>query len=173
MANERRDAKRATLSHDRLTEVLSYDPDTGIFVWCKRISIRIVVGKVAGVIGKNGHRYIRIDNIRFVARQLAWFYIHGVWPLDQIDHKDLVSDNNAIANLRESTQSQNCRNVTMRRNNRSGYKGVIPHDAGGFVAQISYDGRTHYLGYSKDPLVAYAMYCEASKKHHGEFGRLS
>lgn len=174
MANKAKmQARQAGLSHGRLTEVLSYDPVTGIFLWKKRISIRIVVGKVAGVTDRHGHRIIRIDGTKFMAHRLAWFYTHREWPEDQIEHRDLNKDNNSISNLRASNQTQNMWNTGKFCTNTSGYKGVSTHASGGYVAQISRNNRTRYLGYFKDPLEAHKVYVEAVEKERGEFGRVA
>ncbi len=174
MANkEKMRARQALLSHDRLTEVLSYDPITGIFLWKKRISIRIVVGKIAGRPDRNGHIQITIDGTRWMAHRLAWFYVYGEWPEDQIEHRDLDKKNNAMRNLRPSSQTQNMWNMGKPSNNTSGFKGVSPHKSGGYVAQISRNNRTYYLGYFKDPEEAHKLYAETVAKERGEFGRVA
>jgi hypothetical protein len=67
-------------------QVLNYNPETGIFTWKERISIRIMVGWVAGEIDSHGHRRIGIEGTRYAAHRLAWLYVHGKWPDDEIDH---------------------------------------------------------------------------------------
>jgi len=44
-----------------------------------------------------------------------------------IDHKDRNPRNNAIANLRTATRSENARNQSVPANNKSGLKGVLVH----------------------------------------------
>ena len=165
-------ARQAKLSHDRLLDVLSYDPETGIFLWKKRISIRIVVGKVAGRLDRNGHIQITIDGIRWMAHRLAWFYVHSVWPDDEIDHRDLKKSNNALINLRQSTRLQNMCNTPKPINNTSGYKGVyFDKRCQKWVAQIHAKGRHYWLGSFDDLKDAHAAYVDGSKQKHGEFGR--
>jgi hypothetical protein len=89
-------ARQATLTHDRLTEVLSYNRESGIFTW-KKIGRGYPKGE-AGNLNTNGHRQIGIDRKYWVAHRLAWFYVHGVWPENEIDHRDLNKDNNALEN---------------------------------------------------------------------------
>lgn len=163
------------LTHERLCSVLSYNAKTGLFTWKEVTSNRVKVGDVAGQIDPHGHRIISVCGIRYSAHRLAWFYVHGEWPKDEIDHINLIKDDNRIANLREATHSENVRNVKMRRRNKTGFKGVIRHhqSPNKFVAQITVDRKVMYLGIFDDPKTAYAAYVEASLKHHGNFGRFS
>jgi hypothetical protein len=163
--------RQEILSHDRLTEVLHYDPITGIFTWKKQMMGRIKIGQRAGTINANGHRQIRLDRLTWMSHRLAWFYVHGVWPENEIDHRDLVKDNNAIVNLREATHVENCNNRRASpKTNKSGYKGVSLL-RGRWHAQIKQKGKCYHLGYFDDPAEAHAVYVAASKRLHGDFGR--
>ena len=60
------------------------------------------------------------------------------------------------------------------RNNTSGYKGVSFHkDTGMYRARIMVRGVSIHLGAFRRPELAHAAYCEAAKKHFGEFARFS
>lgn len=161
------------LSHERLREVLRYDAITGVFTWAKRTSNRVAVGAVAGQVDRNGHRMINVDGLRYMAHRLAWFYFYGRWPVDEIDHRNLRKDENWIDNLREATHTENVRNVIRRKNNKTGFKGVIRHSQARdkFMAQITLGGVPKYLGLFDDPKTAHEAYMTASAKYHGEFGR--
>lgn len=94
------------LTVERLRAVLSYDAETGVFVW--RVSSKgTAAGAIAGAKLGTGYTTITVDQERFLAHRLAWFYVHGRWPADQIDHIDGDRRNNAIANLREATNQAN------------------------------------------------------------------
>ncbi len=43
----------------------------------------------------------------YKAHRLAWFYVHGVWPKEQIDHINGDKADNCIANLRLADFSKN------------------------------------------------------------------
>ena len=90
--------KMPNLTHERLTELLDYDPATGVFVW-KFARQGVVAGSIAGSITK-GYRYIRIDGGDFLAQRLAWFYVNGVWPTI-LRFNDGDTKNCAIGNLNE------------------------------------------------------------------------
>jgi hypothetical protein len=91
----------------------------------------------------------------------------------QIDHIDGDGLNNRRCNLRLATKAQNAHNSRVRSDNKSGYKGVSWNKkAGKWVAQIQINTKTKYLGLFTTPEDAYAAYCKASAKFHGDFGRV-
>ncbi len=165
--------REASLDHETLTQILDYNGETGVFTWKAPLSNRVKVGDVAGQIDHNGHRNINVNGVRYGAGRLAWFAVHRVWPTDEIDHINLVKDDNRIANLREATRNQNNRNVRRKRHNSTGFKGVIRHSQSRhkFVAQITVDGKCIYLGIFDTPEDAHACYVAASRRWHGEYGR--
>ena len=112
------------LTAERLREVLSYDPKTGIFRWRKARG-KLPAGAIAGVDTEKGYRRIGLDYANHYAHRLAWLYVHGQWPVEEIDHKNGVRSENWIKNLREATHAQNGQNITISQNNKSGAVGVV------------------------------------------------
>ena len=160
------------LTHKALTEALDYDPATGVFRWKNPTSNRVKVGDVAGSIDGHGHRLINVHGTRWAAGRLAWFYVYGVWPEGEIDHENLIKDDNRIDNLREATRNENCRNVGIKSHNKTGFKGVGWHKAAGkYIAQITVERRNVYLGLFDNPEDAHTAYVKASEEHHGKWGR--
>ena len=111
------------LTQKRLKELLHYDLNTGVFTRQKPIR-GMAVGSVCGCSDKDGYIHISVDKKRYKAHRLAWLYVNGSFPPDQIDHINRVKDDNRIENLRLATGSQNCQNQSKRRNNKSGVIGV-------------------------------------------------
>jgi hypothetical protein len=105
------------LTAEYLRQLLSYDPDTGLFRWRVQLGFRGKVGAVAGTTHSKGYRQIRIDGRIYRAHRLAWLYIHGEWPSGGLDHIDGNPANNAIANLRPATQQQNVWSSRKRNDN--------------------------------------------------------
>lgn len=95
----------------------------------------------------------------------------GLTSGEFVDHINGVGFDNRRCNLRLASMSENNRNVGKRSNNTSGYKG-ISRDHNFWRAEIRVNGKKIYLGIYSTKEDAYAAYCEASKKYHGEFGRL-
>lgn len=107
-------------------------------------------------------------------------YLHnevmGVVPGSgfEVDHREPECTlDNRRSNLRVSTRSENNCNRGMRRDNSSGYKGVSPGQKGGWVAQIMKHKKQYNLGTFQTKEDAYAAYCEAAIRLHGEFARLA
>jgi hypothetical protein len=161
------------LTHERLLALVHYDEATGVFTWkLKRRGSPRQAGERAEIRRKNGYLMLHLDGVRYYAHRVAWFYVYGQWPALNIDHADLDRSNNRLANLREATQSQNVANSSLRRTNSSGFKGVYQSKATGrFHAQITVDGRTHYLGNFPSRERAAAAYADAASQRFGKFAR--
>jgi HNH endonuclease len=176
-------ANRMLPSQEYLCQCLDYNPDTGGFVWKRRPLDHFVnedyhrrwnkrfPGKEAGKVC-NGYHMIGITKDRveahWRAHRIAWKIMTGLDPLDEIDHIDTNSRNNAWTNLRPATRFQNAKNVSSKPFNTSGFKGVGRHGSN-FRFEITYDGNRLRIGGFKTPEEAYAAYCEAARKLHGEF----
>ncbi len=146
--------------------MLHYDAETGVFTWRVRSANCIKVGDVAG--SKNGKGYIGIKLLgrQYQAHRLAWLYTHGAWPAGQIDHIDGCRINNAIANLRDVSQSVNQQNIrSARSNNTHGFLGVT-RNGKRWRAQICVDGKQRRLDGFSTPELASAAYLEAKRRLH-------
>lgn len=160
--------KASDLTQEKLRELFKYDPETGVFTW--RVNIgrmkRIKAGTLAGGINTKGYWRVKIGGRYFQAHRLAWLYVHGVWPVDQIDHINGIKTDNRFANLRDvshSVNQQNQRRAT--RNNNTGLLGVTAIK-NRWQAQIGVDGTTKYLGCFTTPDQAHAAYVDAKRIHH-------
>ncbi len=154
-----------------LRSILEYDSTGGVFRW-KEDRRRGIKGRIAGTLRDKGAIRILIDGKGYYAHRLAWLYMYGQWPKDQIDHKDLNRANNAISNLREASNGQNQANSRKYKNNKSGYKGVhYKKKIRRWIAQIKYNGSNRYIGCFCSPEEAHLAYTEAAKQFHGEFAR--
>lgn len=135
------------LTQARLKEVLKYNKRTGAFTWRVALARRIKKGAKAGRIAGGGHRQIQISGERYQAHWLAWFYVTGKWPPDEVDHEDRNRDNNAWTNLRLATRKQNMENKDVYRNSTSGVRGVHWHNRSAkWYAQIGHNKRSIFLG---------------------------
>lgn len=112
---------------------------------------------------------IMIDGKAYQAHRVAWLYMTGRWPKDQIDHIDGDGANNRWTNLREATPSQNAFN-TRPKKSRGLPKGVV-NNKGKFEAQITVNGIRLYLGRYQTIDEADAAYREAAIHHAAEFAR--
>lgn len=160
------------LTAARLRELLSYDPDTGVFTWLVNRGRMAKAGNIAGHRTKDGYCHMRIDGKDYMAHRLAWLYMTGQWPTSTIDHADVDPGNDRWANLREATIGQNLANRRKPPSNTSGFKGVTWHsECRCWMASIKCQRRRFYLGLFDDPREAHAAYVAAAVTHFGEFAR--
>ena len=88
------------LTQSRLKELLYYDPYSGIFTW-KISSGNMPAGSAAGCLSPEGYIRITIAGKKYKAHRLAWFYVYGYFPENQVVHLNGARDDNRISNLRE------------------------------------------------------------------------
>ncbi len=86
-----------------------------------------------------------------------------------VDHINGDGLDNRRENLREATRAQNMRNLRLRSDNTSQYKGVRRLDAHIWVARVN--GQT--VGYFDTALDASFAYDKAAVEQYGEFARLN
>lgn len=160
--------KEENLSLERVKELLSYDPESGLFVWLSGRS-RGVGGKVAGWKLTQGHIAITIDGKTFYAHRLAWFISHGVWPVAMIDHINGIGHDNRLLNLRSVERSINAQNQRKAsKNNKLGILGVVysPRHKK-YVAHIQIPGlRQKTIGYYHSADEAHNAYVQEKRRVH-------
>ena len=161
-------SSNSTLTQARLKELLHYDPETGLFTRLTRAASRTKIGAIAGTTTKYGYCLIRADNDAYNAHRLAWLYMTGSWPTDQIDHINCVRHDNRFANLREANGNVNLQNQRKpHSNNALRILGVYYKKARKkYVASLMIAGKQTTLGYYKTPDEASAAYLLAKRKHH-------
>lgn len=156
------------LTQERLKELLSYDPDTGVFT--NRVQ-RTGPGKkwsVAGSKTKEGYISIQIDGKKYQAHRLAWIYVYGNITEKSIDHANETKEDNRIVNLRMATRQENGQNISSRQiNNTSGFRGVSWNKSSKkWVSQIVIKRKKKHLGYFNTAEEASEVYLKAKRKFH-------
>ena len=164
------------LMQERLKELIEYDCDTGIFIWVKKSSVfsRIVIGSRAGYIDCYGYRSIKIDERQYREHRLAFLYVEGAFPIEDVDHINHIKTDNRFCNLRKASEFQNMGNkITCHKNNKSSkLLGVSKYTGySNFVARIHANGTTYNLGTFLTAEAAHTAYLEAKRKLH-EFNTL-
>jgi hypothetical protein len=157
------------LTYERLTELLSADPASGVFCWKVRPGNRVRVGDRAGVFHyASGGRYISIDREKFMAHRLMWFYVHKRWPNTDVRPIDGDYDNCRIENLQEFSRVTLAHQRSKLRTNTSGYLGVSAARRGKWQASITWHYKQISLGSNFETEAdASAVYQEAERRLKG------
>lgn len=154
------------LTQEVLKSILSYDEATGIFRWKCRPSSRIVVGVVAGKVEGKGYIEICYRRERYKAHRLAWLYVHGINPPQEIDHINGVKTDNRIINLRSVSRRSNQQNRATHRLGRlpgAYFDGRRKK----WVAHIRINGRMSYIGRFSTEQESSNAYFQAVKELEG------
>tara|TARA_R100001086_G_scaffold227776_1_gene146994 strand:- start:161 stop:709 length:549 start_codon:yes stop_codon:yes gene_type:complete len=157
------------ITADELRSFVNYNPDTGEFTWNQRdpslfktnraASIwnaqfpgKTAGGKQSSDSGKGLHYWvIVIFRKKYLAHRLAWLYMTGDWPVDQLDHINGDSLDNQWSNLREVSNAENGRNCKVNVNNTSGVMGVYFYKRDQiWCAYITKNYKTKSLGRFED-----------------------
>lgn len=152
----------SNLTAARLRELLSYDPLTGEL-------IRRSDGSTATRAHSRGYLSVSVDSVSHLAHRLAWLYMTGSWPREQIDHVNGTRTDNRFANLRDVSASVNYQNKrsAISSNRSCGLLGVTwDASRGKWKAAIRVDGRNRFLGRFDRPDEAHATYLDAKRRMH-------
>lgn len=124
------------LTQQYLKECVTYNPDTGIFTWntrplshfknshcCNAWNARWA-NKYTGSISDEGYFLVKVNHKTYKAHRIAFLYMEGYFPENQVDHIDRNKLNNKWDNLREVSNQCNQQNCNISKNNTSGVCGV-------------------------------------------------
>lgn len=162
------------ITQEKLKDVLDYNEETGDFTWKIRIAGVVEIGDVAGCKVAHGYIKIIINKEQYYAHRLAWLYVHGVWPENQIDHINHDRSDNRLENLRCVTRQGNNRNTKLYKNNKSGVTGVArARNFNRWIAKIKVSGKEIVVGSFKDKFEAICARKSAEVKYgfHENHGR--
>ena len=162
-----RKPEKKPLTVELVREYLAYDPLSGVFTRLKKTAAFTVIGETVGTDQGNGYIVIGFAGRRILAHRLAWFYVHGKWPDDHIDHINGIRSDNRIANLRDVTNKINSENRTCSPKSGAGYFGVS-FDArrNAYRSRIMHNRKEIWLGYFDSPEKAHEAYIQAKVKYH-------
>lgn len=108
------------VTQEELKSILKYDQDTGNFFWLKNTSNKRA-GDKAGSFTSTGYIIISINKKSYKAHRLAFLYMSGVLPTDEVDHIDRNRSNNKWNNLRLATHADNQTNKLNNLKTQSGF----------------------------------------------------
>ena len=156
---------RDDLTAETLRQILHYNPDTGVFTWIRKPRYA-GSGEQAGSYSTKGYRRVKIGVTSYRAHRLAWFYMTGQWPVDQIDHINGIPDDNRFSNLREATAQENQTNKGVRRKRKASKYPGVSKSGTHWISTIRTPAGRLYLGFFADEKKASEAYLEAKRIHH-------
>lgn len=156
---------------DGIKEYLSYNPDTGIFMWIKtKKGVKQINTPITCLSNKDGYIRIGYNRKYYQAHRLAWWFITGLYPPNnlQIDHKDGNKLNNRATNLRLVTPLENQRNKKAHRNGKTNcvYKIAYKHTTS-WRARGKLNKKDIHLGNFKTKKEAVEAVKKFDKEHWG------
>jgi hypothetical protein len=150
-----------------IKSIFKYNPETGVFKWLySGRGIKKYKDMVAGC-KKTKYVYIKLNQVSVTAHRLAWLYMTGEYPVNEIDHIDGDGHNNKWNNLREATRSNNCLNS--KRKNRYGIRGVRKNGKNGYSAEARINKKYYYLGTYPTVREAGKAYEQFAIENHLDF----
>ena len=158
-----------------IKRLFDYDAESGALYWKVKLNRSIRVGNEAGTVNKyNKYRIVTIDNKKYRSHRIIWAYVYGVWPINDIDHINHDRADNRIENLREATQKENRRNMSLDVRNKSGFTGIYWNKKTKvWQAFIKLYEKNLYLGQFIDKFEAICARMSANNKYgfHVNHGR--
>ncbi len=159
------------ITQEYLKSILHYDPDSGIWTWKVRKRTRIRIGDQAGTLNQDGYTVIKFDGKIYRSGRLAFFYMTGNWPDNEVDHINTDISDDSWGNLREATSTQNKMNRRVRCDSKLGVKGISLLPGGKYRASIKIEGKYHHLGTFEKLEDAVAARNKVAASVHGDFAR--
>lgn len=161
-----------TLTADDVRRLFEYIPESGKLIRKIRTSNRIRIGDEAGHKNTTGHLQCRVNGRLYLVHRLIWMFVHGKFPVGEIDHIDGDKANNKIGNLRDVSHRENMQNIKKAfAGSKTGLLGTYPHKkTGKFAAAIRMNGKQVHLGLFETAADAHIAYLNA--KHMKMTNRL-
>lgn len=130
----------------------------------------VSVGTETGCLNSRDYYNFEFNYNSYLNHRVIFFLHNGYCP-DVVDHSDGHKQNNKIENLRKCTQSQNCHNQKIRKNNSSGVKGISTHgNQWKLKITLNYKEHIQYLNKREYTLEQAKEIIELARaKLHGNF----
>lgn len=111
------------ITQTELKNIINYNPETGQFTWLVSCG-SVKKGDKAKVNHSEGYITIVIAKKKYKAHRLAYFYMTGKMPSNDMDHLNGNRADNRWSNLRAATRKENAKNKRLRKDSKSGVHGV-------------------------------------------------
>lgn len=164
------------ITSEKLKTILSYNPLDGSFVWKLPSKYHNELqGKEAGTIN-SAHRRdyisIQICGRKYKRSRLAYLYMTGKYPPQQIDHINGDTTDDRWSNLRAVNHQQNVWNIGGTKKKTGLPLGVKRTHSGKYLARITKFKKVDTFGPYDNPNDAADVYLEKRREYFGEYNRL-
>lgn len=160
---------KENLTQAKLQELVTYEPDTGLFYWRQWKSGRRMDKPLGSKTGA-GYLVTTIDYKQYSLHRLAFLYMEGKFPEGQVDHIDNNKLKNKWSNLRHATMFENAQNKLLSTSNTSGFKGVCWDECNNrWKASINYQGKPKHIGMFRNKEDAIEAVRAFRTEVHSEF----
>lgn len=193
-------ADKPILTRDVVSQLISYNPETGAIMWLPRPSSMFkterdraawntrFAGHLAGHLSSHHGVMLSMRQLgaKVSAHRLAFLMMTGVLPTQPVDHINGNPADNRWCNLRLCTAAENNRNrrkqeTYMGQPTSSKFRGVYFYKpTKKFVVHIRIPnpdkrgrGKQIHVGYYRTEIEAAKAYDDVARKHHGQFARLN
>ena len=155
------------ITQEELKLIVFYDEQNGIFIKNK-------TNKIMGSIDiSTGYIRIQIKKVRYAAHRLAWLYMYGYMPKEQVDHINGNRSDNRICNLREANASQNSLNRKTLESTISNIKNVNLHkETGKWRVRCTINKIRKDFGLFDSLEFAELVAKEVMEKYYGKFAKI-
>lgn len=161
------DKERGDIDAALVRMMFNYDPETGLFTRLTSPAPNAPAGAVAGRRNTFGYVQICINGRRYVAHRLAWLYMTGAWPDEEIDHINRDPSDNRWRNLRAATRGQNRVNAGHRR--KHDLPRGVSRVGNRYQAQIRKHGKFCHIGMFGTPEDAHRAWLAAAMARDPDF----
>lgn len=152
-----------------------YVDDNGNLRWKRKPN----GGKINDLVGmseiRHKHRMcvlsIKGKQHTFVESNVIWFLRTGKWANSVVEHKDGNPRNNNVENLRLASQSENMCNTVLRKDNKTGVKGIYLR-YGKWAVQLWKEKKCYNFGIYESLETAKIIRKLAENRLHGEFAKI-
>ncbi len=164
--------KQERVTAERVRHLFAYNPATGQLIRKVGTLSRAKAGMIAGTLSHHGYLTVCVNGRSYMVHRIVWLYVHGEWPAQSIDHINGDRSDNRLENLRVADHHQNGYNRKPSRNSSTGIVGVYwSRHRGLFSADITFQGKTIYLGRFATLNEAVAVRRLAEWKYFGQYSR--
>jgi hypothetical protein len=134
------------LSHQLVSKLLSYDPETGVMHWLEDRGRLAKKGYVAGAKDDKGYIRLMLCGKKYRAHQLAFVLMGEQYPA-YVDHINGDRSDNRWSNLRVSDPLNNAKNMRKRKDGNTPFTGVgYMKSHNKWRVRLNHQGESVYIG---------------------------